>query len=277
MNQQIVVYFVAFVISILASFLVPSKTGVRGHFVNALLSAAAGTALVTLFYLFMTMLNVQNHLQYQITQTPYAAVKRQLSESSERSPLIDARRRKLSSIEKDIEALAIGRISFKATDELIAEWLEGIRSTKQELLATNIVRATVWNQNAEMRGPAKEAQRDLIEKHSITIKRIWIYSKSDEASQKDLLSVSLEQKNFGVQTKYLTLEDLYSQQFSQKYLQTLGSLDVVLFDGASILVTLTNPSDYTITGGYMTAEPESLQAGRELFSRLWSISKDNFY
>ena len=277
MNQPVVVYFVAFVFSVLASFLVPSKTGMRGHLVNALLSAAAGSALVTLFYVFTTMLDVQDHLKYQVSQTPYAAVKRQLSESSDRSPLIEARRRKLSGIEKDIEELAGGRISFRSTDELIAEWLEGIRSTKQELLATNIVRATVWNQNAEMKGPAKEAQRELIEKHSITIKRIWIYSKDDEASRNDLLSVSLEQKNFGIKTKYLTLEDLYNQQFSQKYLQTLGSLDVVLFDGASLLVTLTNPRDYTITGGYMTAEPESLQAGRELFQRLWSISKDSFY
>lgn len=276
--DRVAVFAITVALSVLASLLIPSHSGWRGHLLNAIRSATFGTILVTLFYLLLTVQTVDRHLAYQEFSNPYARARRQMAEVSSRAPLVDARRRKLASIEKDLELLSKGTVTLTSGAEVVAEWLEGIRSAKKEILATNIVRPGVWEKNAEMRGPGREVQKAAIQSDSpVTIRRIWLYSAVDEPSHQSLLAVSLDQKSFGVQVRYLTTEELFAAPFVTPYLQQLDSVDIVIYDGATILVTSTDPADFSILNGYVTTDSECIQAGRDLFDRLWSIAKPHFY
>jgi len=273
-----VAYAVSVVLGILVSLLWRPTPGWRGYLWSAVASTAVSTALTTLFFLMITMNRVNTHLEQEASANVYSAAKRQLAEVSDRAPLIDARRRKLKALDDELDALTKGKVLLATSGDVVAEWLDALRSSRYEVLATNIVRPGIWLKNAELRGPGREVQqRALTAPSPVTIKRIWLYSTSDEASHEALLAVSLDQRAIGINIRYLSIEELNVQPFAQAYLQRLGSADIVLFDGGSILVTTTDPSDHSILNGYVTTDAEIVHTGQEFFERLWSIARDSFY
>lgn len=275
MDNQLPVFVISLIISVVAGLLsFPSYKGIVGTLTKLLGSALFGLILGALVNNVVLLKQVQGHLSYQISENPYSNVVRVLDESSENSPLLERRRKKLKQISNDLEALEQGRVNLLSESQVIEAWLEGIRAARKEIRATNIVSPGTWLKNAEMAGPGDDTQRTAIGEREVSIRRIWIYDRTDQSAIDQIRAISERQLSYGISTRYITLDNALNQTFVTDYRTAIESIDVVIYDSNYVLATITAPTDRTIIGGYISINGETVSDAVQFYDRLWSISSE---
>jgi hypothetical protein len=194
---------------------------------------------------------------------------RNLPQSPFRS-LID---KELEDIDARLKQMTEGELRLKR-EEVIPRWEKLFDLSVRKIDATNLVSSKDWNEFSPNAG--LEVHRDALQR-GVRIRRIFIYDEEDPGHEEGLKKLSkqqmglcgqLKREESCIDLKMISKQWVESSSFLSELLRDLGTIDVVVFDADTVLLTTVN-SEKKIASSILTRNLRQLRSANDFYNKLW--------
>lgn len=197
----------------------------------------------------------------------YLSALENLYKLEKESPLRFVLQEELLAIKYKLKQIELSELKLRR-EEVIPKWENLIENSSKEILATNIVSLDEWKKFSPTEGKEKHSKAL---KKGVKIKRIFIYNGNNDLNYQNLIEQAKAQESWGVEVRLLNGEWINESPFVSNLLRDIETLDVVIYDNESVL--LTNAPNGKIVSATLTNNSEKLKKANLFFEKLWNESK----
>lgn len=194
----------------------------------------------------------------------YDAAAREIESSP--SPLVrSVFRGRIATINNDLQSITRARAIRVGHEEILNTWRDLVGGARKCVWATNLVSATDWQKVARDSGLAvQKAAR----KRSVKITRVNLFDEAVAGHQQGLQDLRKQQEHIGVHVHELPATWVLTNPTYRRYLDVLGTADVVIVDGEIVLLTHVDPKSDAIINATVTYNREQVEVAKQYFQRL---------
>jgi hypothetical protein len=176
--------------------------------------------------------------------------------------------RELDDLDDRLVQIGNGELRLKR-EEIIPRWETLIRASKKHIDATNIVTQKDWVEFS--RNSGIEVHEEAIKKH-VGIRRIMIYDEKDSDHETGLQRLCEPQTKLGIELRKIPVQWIFKSSFLSELLRDLGTVDVVIYDSNTVLLTTVDDQKRMLSAKVNT-NPHLARKAEEFFDKLWISSQ----
>ena len=261
------------VVSCLIGYALSDKQSLKISIRDSIIGGILGTIVLTLT-LFQFELSFLKELRENLeSNNSLSLLDRDLDSLSKDEPLYLSIVFHRDQVIEEIENIRNGRIKLDNEQEVINEWKRLFDSSSNSIYATNFVSPKFWTQGSVFSAEQSKIQQEAIDR-GVNIRRLFIYSGESDSEILHLKEIVDQQKEIGIEVKFIKFENLKALAAYSSYSPSLGgAIDFVIYDLNSVLLTYLN-SFQLINSGILTKERVPVDNSLSLFSSLWLIASE---
>lgn len=272
MGTYIVLQIISLLISALLGFMLSKRESIRITIRDSLLGGLIGSSCMTLIILSFEIKDIVDLKDKIVSPNYLTRLEKKMEEGSVNDLLLESVKVKKQKVEESLVRMINGKVDLMDEGEVVDEWKRLFNGSATNAFALNYVTPNFWIEDSKFSSFQLKVQKDAISE-GVNIKRIFIYDIEDENEIEVMKQLAKKLEDVGVRVRYYDYSKLIKKNIYLKNKPIIrGSIDFVLYDLNAVLLTFHDPETRRIVNGMISSEREQIDAAKNLFDELWTLS-----
>jgi hypothetical protein len=273
-NLAIVTFFLVLIFHIASEYVFKSKEKVHVA-LKAFANAVFIAALAMLFHFNLENINKMEEIKTELGKVkeissglsfykPYETIS-QLGENNVFRKLLD---RQMEQIKLDLKEVE-GSVIVCTREEFVSAWETTISNyAKKEIRAINTISIEDWNRFTP--GAASAAHESAI-KRGVSVKRLLVYDRDNDADIRDNLDFAKKQQGQKVEIRFLSLKIFESSSYYTTLMNKFSTVDLMVVDDDCLFTAFITDKNNsrTLRNGKIMNDQAKIQLVKDYFDKLW--------